>query len=110
MKIDHIYNQPCGAMEEIPDDTIDVVVTSPPYNLACRSKNNKKHNIVYDEFDDHVPQDQYEDEQVAILDSCARVLNLEIPTNLTRQLERGLIRRRRVDRPRLARLGLVLAK
>ena len=75
MKIDHIYNQPCGAMEEIPNDTIDCIVTSPPYNLSHKAQRNKKHNIAgYDGFDDRLPQEEYEEQQVRLLDACVRVL------------------------------------
>ena len=75
MKIDHIYNQPCGDMEEIPNDAIDAVITSPPYNLSYKPQRNKKHNIAgYDGFDDHIPQKEYEEQQVRLLDACVRVL------------------------------------
>ena len=44
--LDHIYHQPCGSLAEIPDDSVDVVVTSPPYNLSQKPQPGKKHNIV----------------------------------------------------------------
>lgn len=75
MLLDHIYNQPCGSLAEIPDDSVDVVVTSPPYNLSYKTQKNKKHNMSgYDAFDDHLPQPEYEAEQIELLNACCRVL------------------------------------
>ena len=76
MKLDHIYNKPCGGLTEIPDDSIDVVVTSPPYNLSeKKSERNKLHNMVgYDGFDDNLPEDEYQKQQVQLLNSCCRVI------------------------------------
>ncbi|MDM8004615.1 MAG: site-specific DNA-methyltransferase [Phycisphaerae bacterium] len=75
MLLDHIYHQPCGLLAEIPDDSIDAIVLSPPYNLSYKPQPAKKHNINgYDTFDDHLPQDQYEADQIELLDACCRVL------------------------------------
>jgi site-specific DNA-methyltransferase (adenine-specific) len=73
--LDHIYNQPCGTLAEIPDNSVDAIVTSPPYNLSYRPQPGKKHNMSgYDGFNDHIPQDQYEAEQIQLLDACCRVI------------------------------------
>ena len=75
LPLDHICHQPCGALTEIPDDSIDAVVTSPPYNLSQKPQPGKKHNINgYGAFDDHIPQDEYEAQQVQLLNACCRVL------------------------------------
>jgi site-specific DNA-methyltransferase (adenine-specific) len=75
MLLDHIYHQPCRTLAEIPDNFIDAVVTSPPYNLSYKARPGKKHNMSgYDNFDDHIPQGQYEAEQIRLLDACCRVL------------------------------------
>jgi len=76
MKLDHIYNKPCGDLREISDDSIDVVVTSPPYNLSeKKSQRNKLHNMTgYDGFDDDIQEDQYQEQQIQLLNDCCRVI------------------------------------
>ncbi len=75
MRLNHVYHKPCGELEEIPDSSIDAVVTSPPYNLAYKKQPGKKHNMSgYDSFSDSLPQDEYEAGQIRILNACARVL------------------------------------
>jgi len=45
-----LYNQECiSGMNQIPDNSIDLVVTSPPYNV----------DIDYDEYKDNTPMDEY---------------------------------------------------
>jgi modification methylase len=55
---------------------VDVVITSPPYNRSQRTpQRGKKFNLVgYGEFDDRLPQDVYEQKQIAVLNTCARVI------------------------------------
>ena len=76
MKLDHIYHKACGGLSEIPDNSIDVIVTSPPYNLSeKKSQRNKLHNMTgYDGFDDHIPEDVYQQQQVELLNDCCRVI------------------------------------
>ena len=75
MQLDHIYQQPCGTLAEIPDDSIDAVLTSPPYNLSHKPQRRKNHNMCgYETFADDLPQKQYEEEQVRILNASCRVL------------------------------------
>ncbi len=76
MKSNHIYHQPCGSLSEIPDDTIDVIITSPPYNISTKKhQKNKRHNMVgYDGFGDHMPEDEYQQQQVELLNACCRVI------------------------------------
>lgn len=73
--LDHIYIKSCGQLEEIPDSSIDVIITSPPYNLSCKKQKNKKHNMYgYDTFSDNLPQEEYEIGQINLLNSCCRVI------------------------------------
>jgi site-specific DNA-methyltransferase (adenine-specific) len=61
-----IYNQDCciGMRERIPDNSIDLIVTSPPYNLG----------IKYDSYDDKKPLSEYFAWCREWLTECYRVL------------------------------------
>lgn len=64
--INTIYNQDCiaGMKEHIPDDSIDLIVTSPPYNVG----------IQYDTHNDRMPLDEYWIWCRQWLTECYRVL------------------------------------
>jgi modification methylase len=80
----------CGdnleVMQYIPDQSIDVVVTSPPYNLHIRKtfnntqnwkgkwNNSKLQSSGYDQYSDYMPEDKYIAGQRKILQECLRVL------------------------------------
>ena len=74
-----LYNEDCletlGRME---DNTIDLVVTSPPYNknFWCHNKEQGswKRLIKYDSYDDYMEQDKYEEWQRQILKELIRVI------------------------------------
>ncbi len=76
MKLDYIYHQPCGGLSEISADSIDVIITPPPYNISAKKpQKHKRHNMVgYDGFDDHMPEAEYQQQQVELLDACCRIL------------------------------------
>ena len=67
-------------LKELNDNTIDLIVTSPPYNKQTRQQNNSKQvswskgRIKYDVYDDDIPQEEYEEWQKKILRECIRVL------------------------------------
>ena len=65
MEIDNIYNMDClEGMKQIPDGTIDLIVTSPPYNIG----------IDYGVYKDDLPWDKYYEWCEAWLTQCFRVL------------------------------------
>lgn len=60
-------------LKTIPDESVDITVTSPPYN-----KRNKSHGWLvtkekYSDYDDHLPEEKYQEWQVALLDELHRV-------------------------------------
>jgi len=61
MALKYLNEIVCGdslkLIEELPDNSIDLVVTSPPYNLDLG--NNKFHKLRYDVYDDNKPYDEY---------------------------------------------------
>ena len=66
-------------MKNIPDNSIDCVITSPPYNKGGVAKSVVKtgqwvRKIAYNSYDDNMPEDEYYKWQVKILDECYRIL------------------------------------
>lgn len=80
MKTNHIYNEDClTTLGRMPSDSIDLVVTSPPYNknhwLQNRSENNGGRRVIaYDSLTDDMPHDQYVQQQKQVIQECLRVL------------------------------------
>jgi site-specific DNA-methyltransferase (adenine-specific) len=58
-------------MKDIPDKSIDIVFTSPPYNLG-----NGHHtgNIRHKAYNDNLPEKEYQEWQIAVLNECYRIL------------------------------------
>jgi modification methylase len=73
-------------MKHIPDQSLDLVVTSPPYNLSIRktfgnTKNwkgkwnkSKLQSKGYDQHDDYMPEDKYIAWQKSVLAECFRII------------------------------------
>lgn len=75
-------------MKDIPDASIDLVITSPPYNLAVKktfgkeitkswkgkANNSKLQATGYDAHDDYMPEDKYIAWQKKVLAECFRVI------------------------------------
>lgn len=58
-------------LKTIPSESVDIVFTSPPYNLG-----NGHHtgNIRHKAYNDCLPEKEYQEWQIAVLDECYRVL------------------------------------
>lgn len=85
IEYDKIYNEDClETMKRMEDNSIDLIVTSPPYNKGWYASKNAKQSdvwqglngrkIAYDVYNDEMPPEAYEAWQRAILDECMRVL------------------------------------
>lgn len=59
-----IYNRSSESMDSIGDDSANLVVTSPPYNVGTE----------YDEYDDSLSVEEYEGLLSSVLDECQRIL------------------------------------
>lgn len=71
MKIDHIYNEDClDTMARMEDDFLDLVITSPPYNIGGMHTNGKQHGTY---ANNDMPEDAYQDWQIKILNELFRV-------------------------------------
>ncbi len=70
-------------MKKIPDNSVDLIITSPPYNKSfyeTRKKNGgkndvwKQRKIVYADFSDKLDPIKYEEWQIEYIKECLRVL------------------------------------
>ena len=83
MELNIIYNMDClDGLKKIPDNSINTIITSPPYNKAGLQEGKKKignqmwkkFNIDYNDYDDNMPEKDYQKWQIEILNECFRVL------------------------------------
>ena len=85
METNIIYNEDClGTMARIPDNSIDLIVTSPPYNKGFYANKNAKQSkvwntlngrkIAYDSFSDDMLPEEYEEWQKSVISECIRIL------------------------------------
>ena len=67
-----LFNDDClKVLPTIPDNSIDLIITSPPYNLG-----NKHHtgNKYHKSYNDDLPEEQYQKQQIQFLNECFRIL------------------------------------
>ena len=61
-------------LKTIPDNSIDLIITSPPYNLSHKKRNCGGCLIKYNSYSDDLNYDDYIKWQVDVLNECFRVL------------------------------------
>lgn len=82
MEINKIHNLDClSGMKNIPDNSINTIITSPPYNKKGLSGKKKignqiwsKFNIDYSTYGDDMNEEDYTNWQKEILNECHRIL------------------------------------
>lgn len=83
LELNTVYNlDVLRGLRSIPDNSIDCIITSPPYNkvglrhgkTGGKRWSNCGGNINYDVFDDNMNEDDYQQWQIEILNECFRVL------------------------------------
>tara|TARA_R100000773_G_C4221216_1_gene120251 strand:+ start:6722 stop:7477 length:756 start_codon:yes stop_codon:yes gene_type:complete len=79
-----IYNEDClTLMNKMKDNFVDVVVTSPPYNIGKGRKNGKRNKyITYDTYTDNLPKEEYFQKTSDWLDELLRVTKYHIFYNI----------------------------
>ena len=60
-------------LKEFEEETIDITVTSPPYNKRPRPRGWLVQNSGYAHYDDHMPENEYQEWQVKVLNELLRV-------------------------------------
>lgn len=100
IEYDHIYNEDClKTLKRMEDNSIDCVITSPPYNMNLRIRNGKycSRQIVkelstkYDDFSDNLPIEKYNKFHSSVLKELLRVskvvfYNIQIVTGSKRSI------------------------
>jgi site-specific DNA-methyltransferase (adenine-specific) len=57
--------------KQIEDKTIDLIITSPPYNLGGKfHTGNTRYNKAYNLYDDKLPEEVYQEQQIEFLNAC----------------------------------------
>lgn len=78
MKLDILYNKSSEIMLELPDRSIDLMVTSPPYNINISYGNSWKNRKIIatkgGKYDDNMPEDQYRAMLKNVFSETKRVL------------------------------------
>ena len=83
--INTIFNESCiDTMKRIPNDFVDVVITSPPYNMNLRIRNGeycsrqivKEISTKYEDFSDNLPIEDFYEFHSTVLKELLRISNL----------------------------------
>lgn len=70
-----IYNIDCiEGLGNLPDNSVDLIITSPPYNLGKKHHTGNNRFESYDVYDDNMPEKLYQKWQIEVLNECYRVL------------------------------------
>ncbi len=78
LPINQIINADClEVLKTFPDKSVDLVITSPPYNMGNKSlgyhPNSSTGDNFYDEYEDDIPIEKYEQFLIDIITNCIRV-------------------------------------
>jgi len=74
MELNKIYNESnLDTMKRMPDNFIDLTITSPPYNLGVKHHTGNNVFEAYDEYVDDMPEHEYQLEQIKVLNEIYRV-------------------------------------
>ena len=73
METNVIYNEDClVGMKKLPDNSVDLIITSPPYNLGDDFHSN---SLRFESYKgDNMPENKYREWQVKVLNECYRIL------------------------------------
>ena len=78
IELNRVYNMDClEGLEMVPDNSVDLIITSPPYNLGKTHHTGNNRFNSYNGFDDSMPEEDYQVWQEKILNECYRVLKKE---------------------------------
>jgi site-specific DNA-methyltransferase (adenine-specific) len=85
LQLNYLYNEDClETLKKINDNFIDLVITSPPYNMNLRIRNGNycsrqivnEFSTKYEGFDDNIPIDEYYKLHSNIIKELLRVSNI----------------------------------
>jgi len=74
IELNKIYNESnLDTMANMPDNFIDLTITSPPYNLGAKHHTGNNVFKAYDEYIDDIPEHEYQAQQIKVLNEIHRV-------------------------------------
>ena len=74
MELNKIYNEDClETMKRMPNDFIDLTITSPPYNLGEYHHTGNNRFKGYDIYKDNLPESEYQIQQINVLNELYRI-------------------------------------
>jgi len=84
MKLNKIYNEDClTTMKNMEDNFVDIVVTSPPYNIGKGRRNgNDSKSLSYDTYSDDLPLEEYFNQTSLWIDELYRITKYHIFYNI----------------------------
>lgn len=97
MELNKIYMQSSENMFQIPDNSVDLIVTSPPYNINIQYGNKTKGGKVTEskgkKYKDDLPEFQYRELLDKVFKECKRVLkpNGSIWINIKNRTKNGVV-------------------
>lgn len=75
LELNKIYNMDClEGMSKLPDNSIDLIITSPPYNLGKTHHTGNYRFRSYSDYNDDMPEEVYQQWQIKVLNQCYRIL------------------------------------
>lgn len=71
--INRLVNIDClELLKQVTDETIDLTITSPPYNLGVKHHTGNNVFEAYDEYIDDMPEEEYQQQQIKVLNEIYR--------------------------------------
>jgi len=75
LETNKIYNVDClEGLKQLDNNSVDLIITSPPYNLGKQHHTGNNRFKSYTDYDDNMPEELYQQWQVEVLNECYRVL------------------------------------
>ena len=74
MSIDIRLGDCLDIMRQMPNDSIDLIITSPPYNLGSTHHTGDNRFSAYTLYNDDMPESDYQKWQIDVLNECHRLL------------------------------------
>ena len=70
-----LYNGDCiEIMKKFKDNSVDLIITSPPYNLGGSFHTANNRMKAYNLYSDNMPEEEYQKWQISFLNECFRIL------------------------------------
>lgn len=75
IELNKIHEMPWqDGFKKIKDSEIDLIITSPPYNMGKKLHTGNNYMNTYNTYDDNLPEKEYQKGQIEFLNECHRIL------------------------------------